>query len=146
MIDFALKLLIFKVCKIIATSKIEFFNVSGTAKFNDGTGRTTVDFASALNNPNVVKLSDLLEFLVILLFSTSALTWKLFPGAYTSISCKIKKTSMREFNLKKVSKKRLFPFRLKLGFYNLQNHIWQLLSYEVTLVIKCKKQCQKKVK
>ena len=37
---------------------------------NDGTLRSTADFLSALSNVNNVKMSDLLEFLVMLLFSS----------------------------------------------------------------------------
>ena len=36
---------------------------------NDGTLRSTADFASALSNVNNVKISDLLEILLMLLFS-----------------------------------------------------------------------------
>ena len=35
---------------------------------NDGTLRSTADFASALSNVNNVKISDLLEFLLMLFF------------------------------------------------------------------------------
>ena len=38
--------------------------------FNDGTVRSTVGFASALSNANNVKISDLLEFLVMLFGSS----------------------------------------------------------------------------
>ena len=37
---------------------------------NDGTLRSKADFTSALSNVNNVKISDLLEFLVMLLFSS----------------------------------------------------------------------------
>ena len=43
-------------------------NLRTSTLVNDGTIRSTTDFASALNNVDNVKISDLLEFLVMLLF------------------------------------------------------------------------------
>ena len=62
-----------------------------SALVNDGTLRGTSDFASALSNANNVKISDLLECLVMLLFSSFFFTRKSFAE-----SCKIINTSMGE--------------------------------------------------
>ena len=66
---------------------------------NDRDLRSRADFASALSNVNNVKISDLLEFLVILLFFPFVLTRKSFTE-----SRKIMKASMKKIffdNLKK---------------------------------------------
>ena len=61
---------------------------------NDGTLRSTGDFPSALSNINNVKISNLLEFLIMPLFSSLILTRK-----SVAESCKIMKTSMGEILL-----------------------------------------------
>ena len=57
---------------------------------NDGTLRSPADFASALSYINNVKISDLLEFLVMLLFSS------LCSRPRFAESCNVKKISMEE--------------------------------------------------
>ena len=59
---------------------------------NDGTVRSTADFSSALSNVNNVKTSDVLEFLVMLLFFSLCSHSKIICGG----GCEIMKTSMRE--------------------------------------------------
>ena len=75
---------------------------------DDGTVRRRADFALALGNVNNVKMSDLLELLLMLLFFPFVLTRKSFAE-----SCKIMKTSVREIffdNIKKISGRSSFPF------------------------------------
>ena len=75
---------------------------------NVETLRSTADFASALSNVNKVKISNLLEFLVMLLFFPFVLTRKSFAE-----SCKIMKISMKEilfWKLKKISARSSSPF------------------------------------
>ena len=57
----------------------------------DGTLRSKAGFASALSNVNNVKITDLLEFLVMLFFHTFVLTRKSFAK-----SCIIMKASVGE--------------------------------------------------
>ena len=93
---------------------------------NDGTIKSTADFASALSNVTNVKISDLLKFLVMLLFYQFVLTQKSFAK-----SCKIMKTSMRRFFFESFKKSLVevpFHFHLQLCKSILE---W-LLSFEVT--------------
>ena len=76
---------------------------------------STADFASTLSNVNNVKISDLLEFLVTLLFSTHCFHPKIIW----------KKLQDHEKihggdNLKKISSSSFFPFSPP----TLQNYIW----------------------
>ena len=86
---------------------------------NEGTLRSTAVFSSTLSNVNKVKISDLLEFLVMLLFSS------LFSQTKT-ICRKLQdmKKSMGEFFFDRIS----FHFHLQLC----KNILEWLLSYEVT--------------
>ena len=71
---------------------------------NDGSLKNKADFASALDNVNNVKITDLLAYVVILLFSSicshvkNCLWWR---HAFLE-SCKIMKTSTGEILLQKL--------------------------------------------
>ena len=86
--------------------------------FYDKTLRSTANFASVFSNVNNVKILDLLEFLVRLLFFPFVPTRKSFAE-----SCKNMGTSMTEilfWQLKKISDRSSFRFSPA----TLQKHTW----------------------
>ena len=70
---------------------------------NDGTLRSTAEFVSAISNVSIVKISDLLEFLVMFLFSSLC---------FQKVARLLKYPWGRIFfgNLKKISGRNFFPF------------------------------------
>ena len=68
---------------------------------NDGTLRNAVDFSSAFSNVNNVKISDLLAFVVMLLFSSICSQLKIACGGDVE-NCKTMKTSTGEILLQQL--------------------------------------------
>ena len=89
---------------------------------NNKTLRSTADFASALSNVNNVKISDLLEFLVMLLFSSFCFQSK--------IICR----KLHDFENIHGRDSSLITCRIFLPFSPaaMQKHTWMTFSYEVT--------------
>ena len=98
---------------------------------NDGTLGNKADFASALDNVNNVKISDLLEFVIILLFSSICSPFTLLE------SCKLLKHPRGRFFYNKF-KKSLAEVSFYVYLQLFKTILKCLLSYEVTLVRKCK--------
>ena len=80
---------------------------------NDGTLRSTADFASALSNVNNVKISDLLEFLLMLFFFSPLFS----PENHLQKVARLWKHPWGKFffdNLKKYLAEDFFHFHLQL--------------------------------
>ena len=112
---------------------------------NDGSLKNKADFASALDNVNNVKISDLLAYVVILLFSSICSHLKITCGGDVHFYKVVRlwKHPRGKFfysNFKKSLTEVSFYFYLQLC----KTILGGLLSYEVTLVRKCKKHCQNK--
>ena len=102
--------------------------------------RNTSYFASALDNVNNVNIFDMLAFVVILLFSTICSHQKITSGGDVHFQkvARLSKHPWGRFfyiNFKKSLAEVSFYFHLRLRKTILE----RLLSYEITLIRKCKK-------
>ena len=125
------------------SGKVQQREIAYFALVNDGTLRTTADFASALSNVNNVKRSDLLAFLVMQLFSSRSSHLKIIcdGGVLFQKVARLWKHSWWRFffdNFTKSLVEASFHFQMQFC----KTILDRLLSYKATL---CKKKCNKLV-